>query len=262
MIRPFNPLDSNELKAEHERWKKIRASLTTIGKETLTAFGVQMASWAVQDYRARSEGNQAAGVVWAPITRSAAVTRLRARAPWQDDSASLASLHEQEKPLKEQLRKKLPKGRDAKKAKQRGRIAADFQAKSKEWQAIKRKRKTIKDRRKRNIEKEHASAKIGIDTGRLVNSIVYGVPELASVRAPKTSAIVGQGGNNIAFGMTKGVFRLTPTSVTIGTQMQYADHFDRLRPIFPDGFLAGNRLDSLKSIADKVLQSKIERGLA
>lgn len=225
-------------------------------KTILTAMGVQAASWAVQDYRAKSEGKAAAGITWAPITRGAAATRLAARAPWQNDSAALAQLHAQELPLKEELRKKLPKG--SKKKSNRGKIASDFYENSSKWKSIRKKRKTIKERRQRNIDKEHSAAKIGIDTGRLVNSIVYDVPELSSVKAPKSSAIVSQGGKKVAFGITKGVFIVTEHSVTLGTNMQYATDFDRLRPIFPVQFDA-TRTAALNNIATKTAQAIIDK---
>lgn len=254
MIRARNFGYSHNFDQEVAKVRLVGEQIEKSGKPVLTACGVQIASWAVQDYRARSEGRVAGGIGWRPITRGAAVTRLRARQPWKNDTAKLAALRDEAKPHLESLRRKLPAGPGDTKKRQRGYIAANA-PEQKELDKIRKKRKTVKDRRKRQIDKEHASAKIGVDTGRLVNSLVFGVPELSSVRAvplkpgteqpPRAEFRIQDSGSN--------------ATLRMGSNMQYAVHFDRLRPIFPDGFIDEQRKTQLEAIALKVTQNIVDK---
>lgn len=237
------------LEKEVARVAALPKHLEDARQTVLTAMGVQLVSWAVQDYRTRSEGGTAGGVAWKPITASAIRTRLAGRTPWQRQSEKLRALRDKERPILEQLRKKLPKGDKRKKS--RGLIASNFLADSKEWQKIRADRKKIREARKAKIAQELSSAKIGVDTGRLVNSLVYGVPALSSIRVgtrPTTSE-----------GLTQGVFVFEGDSLKVGSVMKYAGYFDEKRPIFPPGFVDQARQEQLDSLGEKAVDAFIRQ---
>ncbi|NDF13331.1 MAG: hypothetical protein EB060_11025, partial [Proteobacteria bacterium] len=116
----------------------------------------------------------------------------------------------------------------------------------------KNKRASIKKKREAMFSKESGSSKIGVDTGRLVNSLVYGVPALSSVKVgirPSTNA-----------DLTPGIFALEGDSLRLGSVMKYAGYFDEIRPIFPEGFIDEARKKQLDDLADKALNAFIEKG--
>ena len=238
----------------HNLARHIEASRPKV----LTAIGVQCVSWAVQDFRARSNGQQAAGVSWEPISLSGARTRLAARQPYKTDSANLLALHNEEAPLREKLRLKLPKGKTPGKAKSRGKLAADFMStdEGKAIKAIQKKRGTIKARRAREIEREQKNAKVGVDTGRLVNSLVYGVAELeAAIKVPTGKGVPKPGQEPL----TRAMFDVTSNSIRVGSHMKYAEYFDQRRPIFPPGFIDATRRQSIEKLIEKTIDLEIAR---
>jgi len=190
MIRARGYSFEMTLDAEVTRLRALSRHLEDATPTVLTAMGVQAVSWAVQDFRDKSNGGSAGGVSWKPISLAGARTRLAGRAPYRSDSKSLQGLREAEKPLKEMLRRRLPKGGDRKP--NRGAIAADFMRSTpegKELKSIQKTRQKIKKKRAGQIEREKNSAKVGVDTGRLVNSLVYGVAPLEqAIKVPKGKA--------------------------------------------------------------------------
>lgn len=236
------------LDEEVQRVQLVDKATQDSSREILTAMGVQCASWAIQDYQSRARGQQAAGVQWNPITEGAIRTRLAARQPWKNIGSQLEALAAQQKPIMDELRRKMPKGKDPKKTKQRGKIAKDFEENNAVLRGIKKKRQALRAKRKSMIAKELSSARIGIDTGRLVNSIVYGVDQLRSVRVPKFSGEAPP----------RALFEIDRYSLRMGSNLSYAKHFDKLRPIFPPGFIDGARQQKLDKVVALVMQKKVD----
>lgn len=247
------------LEREVAHVSKLPKKLIEITPTILKAMGVQAVSWAIQDFRTRSDGGSAAGVAWKPITESAVRTRLAGRTPWVKQRAELSSLREQEKPILEKLRRTLPSNKtlgnrkiDSQRGnKIRGMLSRQFEEKNPELQKIRKKRQQIRDKRKSTIARELSAARIGVDTGRLVNSLVFGVPELAQIRVPKKPTKTE--------GLTRGVFDIRSNTIRVGTVIDYAKHFDRLRPIFPDGFIDAARRQSMEKIIELVIAAELKR---
>lgn len=203
------------LDQEVRRVESLPTHLADARETVLTAIGVQVVAWAVADYREKSEGRSAGGVQWKPITEGAIRTRLAGRTPWQRQRAELSAI----------------KGDRSDKAK--------------------KKRQSIREKRKSTIAKELGKAKIGIDTGRLINSLVYGVPALSSVRVANRPTSTE--------GLTQGVFMFEGDSLRVGSIMRYAGYFDAKRPIFPIGFLDASRQEQLDKLAEKAVEAFIRR---
>jgi len=235
----------------------------------LKAFGVQAVSWAVQDYRDRSDGGSAGGISWLKIKPAGAATRLRHRADWAKDRDRLAKKVEQAKPLREKLRRKLPKGASKKAA--RKRIAYDFMQ-TKDGDRLKKlvaDRKKIISARKDKIKAEAGSARTGIDTGRLINSLVYGVGELTSgipglipgVKVPEprdNSAFLNAEEKKMAERIPA-EFSISGSVITVGSNMKYAGHFAKRRPIFTKGFISQERREKLQALAKKAIELEFAR---
>jgi hypothetical protein len=179
----------------------------------LKAMGVQAVSWVVQDYRARSDGRGAGGITWRPITDGAIRTRLAGRAPWRNQRSQLES------------------------------IKGDYSNKAK------KKRQSIRENRKKTIAKELGAARIGVDTGRLVNSLVYGVADLNKVRV----------GVKLQGSVPRAAFDVSGNEIRIGSNMQYAGYFDQDRPIFGDGFLDEGRKKILDTVIEKTVDAHFKR---
>lgn len=237
------------------RVQNLSKSLTDLKPTILKAMGVQAVSWAVQDYRAKSDGGPAGGITWQPITLSAARNRLSHRAPYQDQTSQLKRLSEEQKPLTEALRRRLPKGKDdAKKAAQRKGSSGHFMnntPEGKQLQRIKNKRKKIRERRKKMIEKEQAAARIGVDTGRLVNSLVYAVAELSAIKPPKLQSGSGS--------PTPALFTVQGDSIHIGSLMKYATYFDEKRPIFGPTFIDSGRRQQLDNLIETTIRASLKQ---
>lgn len=247
-IGPFRL--SSDIDEEVARLKALPQFILDAEESVLKAIGVQVISWAVQDYRARSEGQEAGGVTWKPLSDGAIYSRISARTPWQRDTAQLAALRDQEKPILEELRRKLPKGKTPAKKKARAAIAKKFSEERADLRRIKSSRKRIREKRKKMFEKEKAAAKIGIDTGRGINSLVFGVADLKSVKT----------GTKIAdtSGMTNAVFDVGQGQITVGSGMKYMGYFAELRPIFPPGFIDQSRQAQLTELAEQIIAKVIE----
>ena len=243
------------LDQEATRLRALARHLEDATPTVLTAMGVQAVSWAVQDFRERSNGGNAAGVSWAPITLSGARTRLAGRAPYRNDSRSLKGLREAEKPILEMLRKRLPAGQD--KAKNRAAIASNFMAKTpegKELRSIQKTRQKIRDKRRKQIEREKSSAKVGVDTGRLVNSLVYGVADLSSIKTPK-----GKDSEAPREGLKRAAFDIQGNSIRVGSNMKYAGYFDERRPIFGPDFMSSDRKQKMDRLIEQAIDKYLEK---
>ncbi len=232
------------------RVQQFAKYLEDIKPTILKAMGVQAVSWAVQDYRKKSDGGTAQGVTWKPITASAIRTRLAGRTPYQRQSSELKTLSERQKPITEALRRKMPKG--AEHANKRKAIANKFMEskEGKELSKIQKKRKGIRDKRKATIAKELGSARIGVDTGRLVNSLVYGVQDLASIKPP--ARLTGDAPPRAAFD-------IQGNNIRIGSNLKYAGYFDEKRPVFSGTFMDTTRRDQMDRLIEKTTALEFKR---
>lgn len=95
--------------------------------------------------------------------------------------------------------------------------------------------KTDKAKQKK-LTKGRVGAKIGVDTGRLVNSLK-----------------AGAGADQVK--------QITDTSVVVGSQVNYAKWFDEDRPIFGPGFIDATRQRELEALAARVYERAIQEGL-
>ena len=241
------------LDQEATRLRALARHLEDATPTVLTAMGVQAVSWAVQDFREKSNGGTAGGNSWKPISLSGARTRLAGRDAYRSDSKSLKGLRDAEAPLREMLRKRLPAGKN--KAPNRGAIASNFMDKTpegKEIRSIQKTRKKIRDKRRKQIEREKNSAKVGVDTGRLVNSLVYGVADLSSIKTPK-----GKDSEAPREGLKRAAFDIQGNVIRIGSNMKYAGYFDERRPIFGPDFMSSER----KQKMDRLIEQAIDRYL-
>lgn len=208
---PFT-FESN-LEQEVARVTVFEQSVKDARETVLTAMGVQTVAWAIRDYREKSEGKAAGGTLWEPIkesTKRARVSRLSPR-------------------MKERV-------------KQRSKRIADVAA-------GRRVETTEKGKKRAAIEAGLALGLIGIDTARLINSIVHGVRQLASIKA---------GVKAPGDGVTNGLFSFQGDSLTIGTAMKYAAYFDAERPIFGPRFIDDQRRKELDSLAEKAVEAYVE----
>lgn len=181
--------------------------------KSLDIMGVRIMKWAYEDFAKRSDGQQASGVKWDPITRGTARGRVGRRSPYRSLVRRLKALSEEDKPLREQLRRKMRKGDRFRR--QRAAIAIAFEKDNPQLKQNRAKRAAIRDKQHSLINEEHKAAKIGRDTGRLVNSLQFG----------KQGSVRRRVGNRII----------------VGTNLSYAEHFDKLRPIFGRYFFSGSR---------------------
>lgn len=240
------PLDQEVLRVQ-----QFAKHLTDISPKVLTAVGIQAVSWVVRDFRTKSDRQSAAGVQWRTIGIPACVKRVAGRPLWKKQQAQLLELREQQEPLVEALRMMLPPG-PTKDANRRS-IAQKFKE-TKEGKAlakIRKKRAAIRDKRKKEILKEHQGHRIGVDTGRLVNSLVYGVQELSNISAPKMRA--GAKPPDRAF------FDMNGFSIRVGSRMDYAEEFDRLRPIFSPNFIDPTRRQLMDKLIEKTIELEFNR---
>lgn len=231
------------------RLRSIKGALAKVRVEWHRAIGVQVVAWAIQDYRAKARhGADAAGASWKPITRAAIATRLAARAPWQSISLQLAALWREQAPILAELRRKLPRGKTPTRARQRGAIAAKFTQSHSRLKAIKRRRAQLRARRQRDIDREFAHHEIGVDTGRLINSLTFGEPALASIRAPKQKSGPPP---------SRAIFLVSDRDVTVGSNMSYAKYFDEARPIFSANMITPARRKALEDLGRALYQRRL-----
>ncbi len=236
------------------RLRVAKAKLPEAQKAGMRGVGVQVVSWAILDFRKRGSGAAAGGTRWRPITLAAIATRLAKRSPWRSITDSLHAMTIQEKQLREELAVKMPK---AGTAKQRGAIAHAFDEKNPLIVKNRKSRKRLKAKRKGMINKEFANHTIGVDTGRLVNSLVHGEPALAKAGAPR---------QRLGSPPPKATFRVSSVEVTAASNLEYAKHFDKIRAIYPAQMIDGQRVEELEEllsdVQDEVIRKAIEGGTA
>lgn len=232
-------------------------------KLAMTECGVQLVSWAVIDYRTRARGGTAAGIAWRDITKGAIRSRLAKRKPWHTIGGQIATLRGQAvgaKMTAQQLRQQQITLRFqtlGTKGKARKRILAQRKQVWNQRKAIAAKRKGIRERlrnlrkkRKDMVEAEFALHEIGVDTGRLLASLTYGVPELAEVKVPKPRHTIDS--------PEKAEWKITETKLRVGSNQKYAWFYDKMRPIFPTGFIDGERQKVLDGIIHKWEQKAMD----
>lgn len=145
--------------------RQLRDRYPAILKDTMKLVGVQMLSWAKQDFEKKAKGQGAGGESWQPIGRGGARQRLR----------KLGS-----------------------------------------YQKLTKKEKTAA------IDQTVGQHSIGVDTGRLRNSL--------------------------SIGNTENLNEATDKYVIVGTKLSYAEYFDEKRPIFGDEFLSSGRVNQIAGI--------------
>lgn len=250
MIRASGFLFDMPLDKQVVRLKALAEHMQESTPIALKAIGHQVIAWAIADYREKSDGGTAGGASWQPITDSAIASRLRKRQPWKDQTSALLSLQQQSWPLLDELRRKLPPGED--RQPNRGAIAESWMQNTpegKKLRDIQKQRAKIRSQRKAKIKSSKAAARIGIDTGRLINSLVFGISELSDIRVPAIDT--GAGGKPLT---DRAAFDISGNGITVGSNMSYAKYFDERRPIFPDGFIDDSRKDKLSSLAVKAIE--------
>lgn len=92
------------------------------------------------------------------------------------------------------------------------------------------------------IERLTAGAKIGIDTGRLANSLVSGIREIRSGEPFKPAP-----GNSEP--VPPALLELDAFGFTVGTAVKYAKWFDQERAIFGIGFHSPQRIEAMSQLA-------------
>lgn len=128
--------------------------------------------------------------------------------------------------------------RDVKTPKEHGRIIARLEAKLGK----------AKDAKKKFINTAIGSAKIGVDTGRQVNALTFGVPALQG-KGGKTEPFNPRPGNSDP--VPNAIFNIGEGFVTVGVNTSYAKQFDESRQIFGDLFHHEKRRQKLEQIAAK-----------
>lgn len=91
-----------------------------------------------------------------------------------------------------------------------------------------------KGARQKKLAKGRVGAKIGVDTGRLVNSLK-----------------AGAGADQVK--------QVSDTSVVVGTQVAYGKFFDEDRPIFGPQFIDATRQRELEALAARVYEKECKR---
>jgi hypothetical protein len=145
----------------------------------MKAVGVRVLSWGYQDFRAKSKGETAGGQTWHAITDAAVWSRVRKSQTYINTIAAARALYG-EPPMPEELRKRLPKGKGKYLQAVRGAIIRKYMETHPEYdravKAAQKKRQTIRGKRQKLFDKYNSGKKIGVDTGRLANSLQFGKP--------------------------------------------------------------------------------------
>lgn len=156
--------------------RQLRDKYPAILKDTMKIVGVQMLSWAKQDFEKRAKGDEAGGISWEPIGREGARSRLRKLGSYKKlDKASKTAL----------------------------------------------------------IDQTVAQHTIGVDTGRLRNSLGVGSAE--------------------------SINEATESYVVVGTKNSIAEYYDEKRPIFGDGFISSGRVNQIEEIVEKKVEDYLKR---
>lgn len=221
--------------------KRLDSASTKLanGDPALVEVGVYLLGEAQRDFRAKSRGEaDKAGNTWPGITEGAIRSRFwrtRRNSQYVKMAYELQSLRNREESLLASLLKTLPRGKNAVMSKWRAGIAAKWREtpEGREATKLRQRIKSIRERRTRIIASEHAKAKTGIDSGRLVNSLQFG----------------------------KALLEVASNFLTLGTQIVYAKWFDLVRPIFPENFITPQRMTRIESICKKHAEKQLRESL-
>lgn len=233
---------SHNLDVVAMRMDRASSKVYDVAPVALTECGVWLLGEAQRDFRAKSKGQaDAAGNTWPGVSEGAIRTRFwRTRRDHQYVKLAyrLQALRDQEESLLGFLIKQLPRGKNGVLSAWRRGIAWHWRRETPEGiQAtqIRQQIKDIREDRQAMVTKDHAAAKTGVDSARLVNSL--------------------------SFASTDKVFEIAGNVLTMGTAIVYAYWFDLRRKIFPDNFMTPRRLERCHSIVKKHAERKIQETL-
>lgn len=181
----------------------------------LEAIGIQVLSWIWQDYRTKARGGtDPAGNKWKPITKAAIRSRLLKRQSYRSKVDQVRALQQQNQVTAGQAFW-LQLGRQP---------AGVAESTSKRIQSLHKQKRDM-------VDAEHAKHEIGVDTGRLVNSLEVGRGYVSDT-----------------------ILDVDRKSVRVGSALKYAAHFNAKRPIIDEKNLTPARLAELDEIIEEVLQ--------
>lgn len=203
------------LEAVATRLRLAGRNVRAARKAALDAIGLQLTAWAQQDFREKSAGKTAGGVKWKPISIMTIGGRLVAAA---DSTTGRRTRSGAGQTVRRMLRRNAKGGNHAMRAAIIYRAVTD---------------PTFVPEFFAKAQMEWANHKIGVDTGRLANSLKAGQP---------------------------GHFRSDAiNSVTVGSQVVHAKFFDALRPIFGPNFVDAKRQKILEDMAVRVYDRHIQQ---
>ena len=135
-------------------------------------------------------------------------------------------------------------------------------AMAKDRQRIEKKLSTRLDKakasRQKTMDAKAAGAKIGVDTGRLVNSLTPGVGTSALAATAATATAAAQTATTAtSAGAGDTLLQTGANHVTVGTNVNYAPYFDEDRPIFGPHFLSPAR----RAVLERLVVDATERHL-
>lgn len=178
-------------------------------QQTLVAMVIPLAADAVlqhahADFQTKSEGGQGLdGVTWPPTTAAGILSRAQRDPAWAALLQERREITEEERDVMSEIRASgvLRKGDEW------AQYRRNYIGNHPEWKSVHAARQEIRGRQQQVINK-HDTGVTGIDTSSLLDSLVPGAP-----------------GN---------VREIHDNSATVGTQVEHAGYFDRLRPVFPE----------------------------
>jgi len=223
---------SHNLEVVAHRLQLASDAVRKVAPVALTEVGVYVLGEVMRDYRAKSKGQaDKAGNTWPMITRGAIITRFHRRpsSPYMKATADIIRMRNEEQTVLEDLRRRLPRGRSPARNAQRGAIASAWYETpaGRKAKGIRKRINTKRTSRRGMVDRDHSKAAIGVDTGRLVNSLDF------RKQSPEM------------------LLNATATTVTVGTVVSYAKHFDAKRAIIASNFMTPARVQRCESIMKK-----------
>jgi hypothetical protein len=174
-------LDTAELLQLAEAYEVAAGQVAANRPVVLDAIGVQNLSWAQQDYRKKSRGEQGGdGVTWAPIKSETVVGRIRKLKAYKAKSATVRKSRKNLKEGRVKVRAEIKtiranlKSAKGKRAKvpSGGIVPAKL---SKRIRSLETRLTKAKAARAKMIGAAVKNHRVGVDTGRQVNAITMGV---------------------------------------------------------------------------------------
>lgn len=241
--------DTREMTELAKAFEVAAANVAMNRPVVLRALAVQNLTWAMRDFRDKSRGQRGGdGVQWSPIEAETVRNRLRKLKAYRTRSESVKAARAKVKQRTTEARKAKAKiGQVRGDVKAMRKAVRSFKAATKRLASAKTRLAKAKDSRTQYVAKVGAGAKIGIDTGRLVNSLVSGVRGITSVEpfTPKP-------GNSDA--VPPALVEFDAFGFTVGTVVKYAKWFDEERPIFGIGFHSPQRVTAMSQLAARAHQ--------